>query len=1021
MVRADHDQIFEFGDFKFDPGNRDLTERGLQVAIQDKPLDLLLYLVIHRSRIVPRHELLREVWGGVTVGPQAVRFAVHALRAALRDDGKTQAYVRTFTGRGVQFVAPVASIGRSPSHRASEDSPTLPFLHRDNLHREIQAAVCSALKGDGQTLLLHGEPGIGKTRSLEHISALAESHGFRVARGHGVPDEQAPAYWPWVQALRESIAGASQESRASMIDDGAIQLASLIPELRAVTKAVDQGSLADSRSTRFLLFDGVSEFIKRVAMDTPVCILLDDLQFSDSATQQLFAHLASDLRNARVLLVGALRNADAQLEKRLAHILSVAASSDCCRVLELTALPPDSVKEFVFQLHKVVPSEVVSEYLFSRTNGNPFFLRQLLQVLDAENRLNVLSLDALPEIELPLQIRTAIARQIMGLPADTIRLLEVAAVAGKTFRAADIQRALGISSGKWLKQLDIVTAAGVLRSAGETSLSFAHVLVRDAIYSSLPIDERARLHREMALAIESDGSSGAPSRAAELAHHWSKTATILGVARAATYAEAAADLALAGAGFEEAASQLENAASLLEAAGQQRGESRCQVLVKLGEARIRSGDRDGALRSLREASAIATSGEFTHLAALAALRYAPDFLALETGVYDSEQVAILESSLITIGRSDDRLRAQLLARLAVALHWNDEAIARRTGLLDEASVLSQELGDEEISRFVETGKALANFSVAEPEDLLRSTTIVPGVGEPTTLLIRRLIRITALWLAGKLGEVRTEVEVFGAEARRLRQPQALWYETLLRATLALTEGQFQRAAVLGREFLRRGEHAGDKNAQHSFLLQSFMAGLDVGKIEAFESGIRSMIEAFPRVVGWRAGLLLFLAESGRIVEAAEVLDELVTNGALERPKRNEWYALIGALAIGIARTESPDHAERLYDLLSPHRDQLAVVGYGSYCWGSTEQLLGLCAAAAREYALAEEHLRKAIEANRGAGAMPALARAYGDLAVVLLRGGRKVEALDHGRRCIELAGRLGMARVAGRISDSLSL
>jgi hypothetical protein len=406
--------------------------------------------------------------------------------------------------------------------------------------------------------------------------------------------------------------------------------------------------------------------------------------------------------------------------------------------------------------------------------------------------------------------------------------------------------------------------------------------------------------------------------------------------------------------------------------------------------------------------------------AAAALRYAPDFLAIETGIYDWEQVAIIENAIAAIGENNQRIRAQLLARLAVALHWSDEANDRRRDLIVEATSLARDVDDDDVRGFVETAGALAEFSIEEPERLLSQSNRESAGDEPLVLLMRRLIRITAFWLLGRMGSVRDEIEEFGAAARRLRQPQAVWYEMLLRATLAQMEGQFARASLLAQQFLQRGEFAGDRNARESFMLQSFMSSVDLGKVEGFEGGVRGMVDAFPRVVGWRAGLLLFLAETQRFAEANDLLDELVAGGALQRRKRNEWYALIGAMAIGAARAGSARHAERIYELLSPHQNQLAVVGYGSFCWGSTEQLLALSAMAAREHSLAEVHFLKAIEANRIAGAVPAVARSHGDLVECLMRQGRRAEALDHAQLCLRISRRLGMERVATRVSNLLA-
>ena len=136
-------------------------------------------------------------------------------------------------------------------------------------------------------------------------------------------------------------------SRSSIIDDGALQLASLIPELRAAISDVSSKSLEESRTTRFLLFDGVSRFLRSMSINSPLCLLLDDLQFSDPGSLSLFEHIARDLRDARILLIGAYRDIDARALHQLGHAISVTAHIDSCRVLELNALPLEGIEDFV--------------------------------------------------------------------------------------------------------------------------------------------------------------------------------------------------------------------------------------------------------------------------------------------------------------------------------------------------------------------------------------------------------------------------------------------------------------------------------------------------------------------------------------------------------------------------------------------------------------------------------------------------------------------------------------------------
>ncbi|MDH3726922.1 MAG: tetratricopeptide repeat protein, partial [Myxococcales bacterium] len=184
-----------------------------------------------------------------------------------------------------------------------------------------------------------------------------------------------------------------------------------------------------------------------------------------------------------------------------------------------------------------------------------------------------------------------------------------------------------------------------------------------------------------------------------------------------------------------------------------------------------------------------------------------------------------------------------------------------------------------------------------------------------------------------------------------------------------------------------------------------------------EVPIQKMVEQFPRVTGWRGGWLLFLVEQSRLDEAGDTLDVLLAEGALAAPKRNEWFALIGAMTIAAERVGHRQCAEALLVKLQPHADQLALVGYGSYCFGSVHQLIGQCHSALGEFPLAEHHFRRAIEVNRVAGARPAMARALSDLARLYATNQRDHERIACLRHAASICSQLGMYRLRRRLRE----
>ena len=101
---------YRFSEFELVPMLRALRRRDEPVSIQPKPFELLLYLILHRDRVVPRTELLSSVWPGVVVSLEAVGFALHAARRAIGDDGARQCLVRTFPRCGFRFVGDVIEL-----------------------------------------------------------------------------------------------------------------------------------------------------------------------------------------------------------------------------------------------------------------------------------------------------------------------------------------------------------------------------------------------------------------------------------------------------------------------------------------------------------------------------------------------------------------------------------------------------------------------------------------------------------------------------------------------------------------------------------------------------------------------------------------------------------------------------------------------------------------------------------------------------------------------------------------------
>ena len=114
------------------------------------------------------------------------------------------------------------------------------FIGRTRELAELESALAEAVSGMGRLVMLAGEPGIGKTRLAEELSARAADGGARTLWGRCYEREGAPPYWPWVQIIQTYVRNEDADQLKSVLGSGAPQVAELVPEIRELFPDVEK-------------------------------------------------------------------------------------------------------------------------------------------------------------------------------------------------------------------------------------------------------------------------------------------------------------------------------------------------------------------------------------------------------------------------------------------------------------------------------------------------------------------------------------------------------------------------------------------------------------------------------------------------------------------------------------------------------------------------------------------------------------------------------------------------------------
>ena len=363
----------------------------------------------------------------------------------------------------------------------------LPLIDREKFLEQLKGISQGVQTGRGATVLIEGEAGIGKSRLVDEFAQplIAGSPPWIVLQGTCSPFDDLLSYGPFLEALQNATTG----------------------DLPVLPVELDP-SLPDTRG-RFSW--RVLQTIRSLTHSLPLLLIIEDLQWANSSTLNLFGFLSMRLQHLPVLLVGSVQHVDSipalqrlvSLERRRGdlHLLALAPLTleGVVTLLDASGVEADSVED-------------LAEWLYARSSGSPFLLTEILAQLRKESLLKPSGdgwqLDTAhwwrwrSAFELPETTYDLLAWRLSNLSPEAYHILEILAVAGQPLPAHILSDFPGIPPDQFSSLVDDLATRRLIIEPPDGGLALPHHLLRKTLLHRLSNLHKRTIHRQLAEAME---------------------------------------------------------------------------------------------------------------------------------------------------------------------------------------------------------------------------------------------------------------------------------------------------------------------------------------------------------------------------------------------------------------------------------------------------------------------------------------------------------------------------------------
>jgi adenylate cyclase len=524
---------------------RDIDPGTSWAAAIDKAIDTCKVMVlILSSQSNSSPQVVREVCSAVSQGVSILPLRIEdilpsgamnyflstvhwldALTSPLED------HISRLVGKVIQLLAEKEAIERPPAGEVVLPTWTtsdVSLVGREAEIAQLQEVWSKAHAGLAQAILVKGEAGTGKTRLAQDFVTLQAGGGARwlvsrtIASDHGLP------FSALEQAIRPTV---DQGVVPELPVEDLAEVAHFLPELTRLRPGLPAPRDLEPEQTRAWRQRAWANYLVAMSRQAPLIFHLDDLQWTDTASLNCIRYLLLQHPQEPILVIASLRT---EVEKLGAHIRDFRTDLHRSGLLSEIALGPLSeaqTHELLRTMSGMANLPRLSRRLHEHTEGNPFYLLEMIQALFAQGTLfrdkgggwatiyDDFSRDY-SELPLPDGVSDLMEPRLEGLDPLAREFLDVAAVAGRNFDPFLVQQICDLDKSQLREVLNDLVSRGLIRTQ-RRSCEFAHRLLCETVYQELNFLDCPELHEKVGQALEASiGREPSPTEIEQLAHHF---------------------------------------------------------------------------------------------------------------------------------------------------------------------------------------------------------------------------------------------------------------------------------------------------------------------------------------------------------------------------------------------------------------------------------------------------------------------------------------------------------------------